>query len=156
MVENEHQPESVRSQKVPTLDLRQAAFGSEPDILPWAFGIWTHMKRNRTTLCHSIHHQFINKNGDHNGSQHPDYETVSFGCDARPLTDPTDLRRDTSDDQYHASCLRFAVVMDTCPASTTEQVVVFHYLRQSGVLGKAHLQDLVKLMYATEPFKPLA
>jgi hypothetical protein len=88
------------------------------------------MKRNRTTLCLSIHYQFINKNGDHNGSQYPDYETVSFGCDARLLTDPTDLRRDTSDDQYRASCLRFAVVMDTFPASTTEKVVVLYQRRQ--------------------------
>lgn len=51
--------------------------------------MWTHVKRNRTTLCFCIHYQLINKNGDHNDSQCPNYKTVRFGRNARlpiPLT----------------------------------------------------------------------
>ena len=39
----------------------------------------------------------------------------------------TDLRLDTSGDQYRVSCPQFAVAMDTFPGRTSERVKAFYH-----------------------------
>jgi hypothetical protein len=42
----------------------------------------THVERNRATLRLSIHHQFVNKNSNHDNCERPDYKDVKLECNA--------------------------------------------------------------------------
>jgi hypothetical protein len=49
----------------------------------------------------------------------------------------TDLRLDTSGDQYRVSCPQFAVAVDTSPSPTTELAVAFYHQSEVRVVKKS-------------------